>query len=279
MMENVADLHLKNAECPVWHPIENALYWADIPNGHMYRFDPAVGRSERVWEGRPLGALVVQKDGSLLQFLDEGRVQIWRAGEVSVVCESMPEVAGTRFNDGLADPQGRVLAGTMPDDQGRSRLFRFALDGSYEVLLSNMGQSNGLCFDNTARFLYVTDTKKKTITRFVYGDLLTQPKIVVRVESEGKPDGLAMDSDGRLWSAHWGGSCVVIYDSFGGEVERVELQTPKVSSVAFGGPELRDVYVTTASSEDGSGGALFRMRSEVAGKPVFLGQLFVRGKG
>jgi sugar lactone lactonase YvrE len=283
-MEIVADQKCETGECPVWLEREQALYWADIPRGLMYRFDPASRATEQVWEGQQLGGLVVQADGSLLQFLEEGHIQIWRDGKTIPVIHHLESEQGTRFNDARADPIGRILAGTMPGPDGNARLYRIDVDGTPTVLLHDVGQSNGIVFSRDGEFVFHTDTKAKTITRYRY-DLATgtidSPKVVVHVqEPEQVPDGLSIDAIEMLWSARWGGSCLVWHAGNGIERERLAVPTPQVSSCAFGGPDLRDLYITTAGGHQGdllgpNAGCLFRTPAPVPGLPVHLSRILL----
>jgi D-xylono/L-arabinono-1,4-lactonase len=270
----VADFACQTGEAPLWHPDEQALYWVDIPCGRMHRFDPATGRAETVHEHGTIGALTLQADGSLLLLGADGRVDGWREGACENLIETIPEAVGTRFNDAIADRSGRVVAGTMPLADRQSHLLRIDKHCSLTVLDADLGLSNGMAFSLDDRELYHSDTKRATVRRYPYEDShLGVGKLVVKAaKEEGAPDGLSIDEDGYLWSARWGGSCVIRHSPDGWEVSRIELPTPNVSSVAFGGPDLRDLYITTAGGDDRAkngplAGALFRVRVEPEGRP------------
>jgi sugar lactone lactonase YvrE len=245
----------------------------------MFRYDPATGKSEQVFEGSQVGGLVVQEDGSILQLMQEGRVQIWRGGKVTTVCESIEAERETRFNDATADPSGQVLAGTMPDPQGRARLYRFDLQGKPKLLLDDVGQSNGMAFTLDRQSLFHTDTKRKQIRRYRYGEALSDGEVIVTVsQDEVVPDGLTMDSKGTLLSAQWGGSCVACYRQDGSSIGKIPLPTPQVSSVAFGGEDYSELYVTTAGGQDRAkygpeAGALFRVKATVTGIQPLLSRI------
>lgn len=274
-MKLFADLRLANAECPVWNAAEGMLYWADIPNGRMYRQGPG-GDAALVYEaGEPIGALVAGDDGSILQGLGEGRVQAWRDGAVEVICPGISAERGRRFNDGTADPEGRLLLGTMPGG-GPAAVYRFDAAG-YRRVVEKIGQSNGMAFSLDGKTLYLTDTKAKVVRAYEYGaDEVCGGREIIRVESaDAVPDGLAIDEEGNLWSAHWGGGCVVRYRPDGSEISRIQLPTAKVSSVAFGGDRLDLMFVTTAGGDDPRtngplAGAVFVDRVGVRGHPVPL---------
>jgi D-xylonolactonase len=289
--ELIADYACQTGERPVWHPTERRLYWTDIPAGRMFRYDPDSGHHEPVYQGRPVAGITVQTDGSLLLFLDRGTVVTWRDGRIErTIVEEVPADRGTRFNDVAADPEGRVYCGTMAEKDAGGKILRYARlyllhrDGSLTTLLDNVITSNGIGFSPDLGTMYYTDTGVRTIWRFDYDratGAITNQRPFVRVPDdpqEGKPDGLAMDSQGRVWSARWGGGCVVCYSPEGIEQQRIRLPTGQVSCPTFGGPDLSDMYITTAGGHDKqqngpTAGALFRVRDIARGGPEFLSRV------
>jgi len=289
--ELIADYACQTGERPIWHPLERRLYWTDIPAGRLFCYDPATGEHEQVYQGRPVGGFTVQADGALLLFLDRGTVVTWRDGRIErTIIDEVPADRGTRFNDVAADPEGRVFCGTMAEKDSDGKILRYARlyllqrDGSLRQLLDNVMTSNGIGFTPDERSMYYTDTGVRTIWRFDYdratGSISNQQPFV-RVpddEQEGKPDGLAMDAQGRVWSARWGGSCVVCYSPEGHEQQRIRLPPPQVSCLTFGGPELADMYITTAGGHDKKkngplAGALFRVHAAARGGPEYFSRI------
>ena len=266
-------------EGPLWNPIDQQLYWTDIPRGRIYRYNPATKRHHLCFQWAVVGGFTIQADGSLLLFMEHGRVQLWRDRKFTTIVEGIPAEYDTRFNDVIADPRGRVFCGTMPGKSHPSRLYRLDTDGTMTLVLDDMGQANGMCFTPDGTKLYVTDTKAGTITRYDYDEAtgdLSNPEIFARLAGEYPVmDGLTIDADGRVWSARFGGSCVICYAPDGQEVDRIDLPTSRVTSAAFGGDDLRDLYITTAGGnettpeEDPAAGGLFRVRMDVAGRPEF----------
>jgi D-xylono/L-arabinono-1,4-lactonase len=276
----VADFACHTGEGPLWHPDEEALYWIDIPRGRVYRFNPVSGKSEVVHEQDCVGALTLEADGALLLFGPNGRVDRWPDGQVTNLIGDIPCAIGTRFNDAIADAHGRVVAGTMPIDGRPSHLVRIGTDRAIKVLHADLGLSNGMAFSPDDSELFHSDTARRTVVRYRYeGDDLACGEIVFTASAkDGSPDGLAIDAEDCLWSARWGGHCVMRHSPAGAELSRIELPTPNVSSIAFGGPDLRDLYITTAGGDDRSkngplAGALFRVRVEVAGRPPYRSRI------
>jgi len=274
----VADTRLVVGEGTLWHAGEQKLYWLDIPNGSIYRYDPREGRHERIYAGEVIGGFTIQADGSLLLFMARGAVRTWKRGELSTVIEEIPEERETRFNDVIADPEGRVFCGTMSTPKRPGCLYRLGRDGKITRLLDGIGISNGLGFSPDRKRLYYTDSAKGEIYVFDYdkaGGTISNQRVLIRVPaSEGEPDGLTVDAEGYLWSARWNGGCIVRFSPEGREVLRVELPARKVSCLTFGGMDCQDIYISTAGGdkrdEEGPGaGALFCLNLGIRGRAEF----------
>ena len=269
-------------EGPLWHPDEQKLYWVDIPTGRLFRYDPATHSHEQCYQGDVTGGFTIQANGDLLLFLDKGTVKIWREGKMTTVLEEIPEERTTRFNDVIADPEGRVFCGTMPTEKRLGRLYRLDTNGTITKLLDGIGCSNGMGFTPDRKRMYYTDSPKREIYLFDYaqslGEITNQRVFVQTAEAEGVPDGMTVDAEGYVWSARWDGGCLVRYAPDGTEDRRIRFPARKVSSVTFGGPDYSDIYVTTAGGnrkpEEGAGaGALFRVNLGIRGVPEFCSRV------
>ena len=309
----VADTHCHTGENPLWHPQEHCLYWTDIPNGKLFRYDPATGRYEQCYNGVAVGGFTIQADGALLLFMQRGAIARWRDGKLEYLIDEIPDEQESRFNDVIADPLGRVFCGTMPTPSRLGRLYRLDRDGSLHLILEGIGISNGMGFTPDHRGLYYTNSQAHNIYLFDY-DVETgtiqrsatapyeqpvDPSILDEAplrhtdtpsaadiwlhipEGEGEPDGLTVDSQGYVWSARWDGSAIYRYTPQGEEVLRVEFPARKVSSLTFGGDDLSDIYVTTAlaggerGSEGAGAGALFCLQAGVRGVAEFASQILI----
>jgi len=276
--ELIADYECLTGEGVIWHPGEQCVYWLDIPRGRMFRYDPATEEHEMCFEGGMIGGLTVQADGALLLFMEKGAVKRWDEGEVVTIIDEIPEERESRFNDVIADPEGRVFCGTMPTEERLGRLYRIDPDGSVTVVLEDIGVSNGMGFTPDRQRMYYTDSAKREIYLFDYdretGEIGNQRVFVRTPEGEGIPDGMTVDAEGYVWSARWGGGCVVRFAPDGTEDMRLKFPAQKVSCVAFGGWDYADIYVTTAGgdnkAEEGKGaGALFKVNVGIEGVPEF----------
>lgn len=283
-LELIADEGCETTEGPLWHEDVQALFWLDIPAGRLFRYEPATGQHHLAYESVPIGGFTIQADGALLLFGDRGRIWTWdpRSAATSVIVEEIVGERGSRFNDVIADPEGRVFAGTMPDGARPGRLYRLDRDGSLTVALDDAGVSNGMGFTLDLLSLYHTDSDKGTITRYRYDratGALDAGAIVVRVPAaDGVPDGMAVDDQGNIWSARWDGGTLYHYAPDGRQLGAIPFPAKKVSSVTFGGPRWRDAYITCAggpdkASEGAGAGALFRTSLGVAGRPPFRSRI------
>jgi sugar lactone lactonase YvrE len=146
--ELIADYGCDTTEGPLWHDDLATLFWLDIPVGRLYAYNPGTNEHRLVYEAGTIGGFTIQADGALLLCGDRGRVWTWdpRSDETRVIVEEIPAERGSRFNDVIADPEGRVYAGTMPDGERPGRLYRLDPDGTLEVALVDAGLSNGMGF-------------------------------------------------------------------------------------------------------------------------------------
>jgi D-xylonolactonase len=279
----IADYACITGEGPLWHPLEKRLYWLDIPQGRIFRYDPATGRHEICHQAdEAIGGLTIQADGALLLFMARGAVRRWHDGMLETIIAEIPQEREGRFNDVIADPEGRIFCGTMPTEERLGRLYRLDPDGTLTQALDAVDISNGMGFSPDLQHLYYTESRRRTIYRFDYNratGALSNRRVFVEIPlGEGVPDGLTVDVEGYVWSARWDGGCLVRYTPEGQEEKRITFPATKVSSVTFGGPDFTDIYVTTAGGDDktenGPGaGALFHLNLGIQGRAEFFSRI------
>jgi sugar lactone lactonase YvrE len=280
----VADTTCKTGEGPMWHEGEKKVYWVDIPNGVIYRYDPATEAHEEFYRGSEIiGGYTFQADGGILLFQDRGAVRLLKNGKITDVISEIPDEREGRFNDVIADPEGRVYCGTMPIGDRPGKLYRLDRDLTLTVVIEDAGLSNGLGFTPDLEYVYHSDSSdNRIITKLKYdratGDLSDRQYFFHPGDNEGLPDGMTVDAEGYVWSAQWDGSALIRIAPDGNEVHRIPFPAKKVSSIVFGGNDYRDAYVTTANvngrEDEGSGaGALFRVNLGVTGRPEFQSKI------
>ena len=282
-VEIIADYACHCGENPLWHRTQKRLYWTDIPTGRLFWYDPARGEHQQCYEGPQVGGFTFQHDGSLLLFRERCNVVVWADGrEQRTIIDEIPDEVTTRFNDVMADPQGRVFAGTMPTNERPGRLYRIDRDGRYHLLLEEIGCANGMGFTLDGKQMYFTDTRAKTIWIFDYdevtGDITNQRAAVTTDNDAGGPDGMVVDAEGCIWSAKFGGHGIDRYSPQGEHIGRLDVPTEQITSLVFAGDELDELYITSAGGADKAkrgehAGALFRARPGVRGRPEYASRI------
>lgn len=286
--ERVVDVRCEIGENPLWHPSDERLYWCDIPQGRIHWYEPGSGDDGIAHESTDrIGGFTRQADGTLLLFQGTGIVRRLdpATDSVETVVGPDPERFETRFNDVIADPDGRVYAGTMPDRSAGvpGRLYRLDRDGTFEVV-DECYLPNGMGFDGDLSAFYFTDSAEDEhgepgrIYRYDYDKTtgeLTDPAVFAdSADEDGFHDGMTVDQSDHVWSAFWEGAHVTRYRPDGSRVASISFPARKVSSLTFGGPDHEQAYVTTACEEtretEGDGaGALFRFEPDVNGRAEY----------
>jgi sugar lactone lactonase YvrE len=277
-------------EGPHWDERQQTLWWTDIDGNKFYRYLWRENRRELVDRGFTINGFCLQEHGGFLTTSSEG-AWLWHPGEKPFLLAHAADGQECRLNDCLADPEGRVYSGSYhlnPDGTSPPGcLFRIDTDGSVHVADDGICFSNGLAFSPDCATLYFTDLVARCIYAYDWrrsDGALANRRVFVRIDrAEGMPDGLTVDAEGFLWIAHWFGGCVTRYDPDGKRERKVELPAAQISSLTFGGPDLDEIYVTSAAlnnclmlapqgySPDRVfvGGPLYRMRLGIQGKLKF----------
>lgn len=278
--ELVADVGALLGEGPVWDDAAAVLYWVDIDRCEVHRFDPATGEDETADVGEPVGAVALRADGGLVLARKSGFATIgaWGAPPIDIVAVEQDNAA-TRMNDGACDRAGRFWAGTMHVElePGHGSLYRLDPDSSITRVLTDVSISNGIAWSGDDRTMYYIDTPTGGIDAFDFdlatGTIGDRHRIVTIDSSDGWPDGLVVDSSGCLWVALWDGRAVRRYTADGELVGVVDVPVARVTKCAFGGPDLDEIYITTAAADQPDttqphAGGLFRACTGVRGTPA-----------
>jgi sugar lactone lactonase YvrE len=268
-------------EGPVWDPRIGRLLWVDIPNNTVFVTDPADGSTLERRLPLAVGVVRPRASGGYVAALQDGFYVLPEEGEPELIAPVEASNPATRMNDGETDPQGRFWAGTMGwhAEPGVGSLYRLDPDGTVTRMVEGVSISNGLGWSPDGLTLYYADTPTCRIDRFdfdpVSGSISGRREFVTIRDGGGRPDGLTVDSEGAVWVATWPGYGVHRYLPDGTLDAIIPLPVSNVSSCEFGGPDLRDLYITTAwellsEAEHAAqplAGSLFRTRLEVPGLP------------
>jgi sugar lactone lactonase YvrE len=278
------DVRAELGEGPVWDSIAACLYFVDILRGRVHRFDPATSGCRTYDLGArvgSVGAVALTADGDLLLAARDGFARLSPStGEVSTIAALEGNDPDVRMNDGSCDPAGRFWAGTMALDErpGAGALYRLDSNGRVHTMLRDVSISNGLDWSDDRLTMYYIDSPTQSVDVFDFDDAtgsIGNRRTFVRIAAdEGTPDGLTLDAEGFLWVALWGGWTVHRYAPDGSRDAVVRLPTAYPTSCAFGGADLRDLYITTAAiklsdrerHEQPGAGGLFCCRPGVAGR-------------
>jgi sugar lactone lactonase YvrE len=280
----VLDVKAPLGECPVWCTRSQALYWIDIYDGKLNRFDPSTGEN-RVWRfAEPIGSFALCADDGVLVALKSG---LYRYDLASAALEPLasPEQGRPdhRMNDGRCDAAGRFWVGTMRDPPDAARpegtLYRLAADRTCTPMVGGLVVANGLAFSPDGRTLYHSDSHVSVRTVWAWDFGLAEGRISNRrvlIDTRGmpgRPDGGCCDADGCYWMTGNDGWEVLRITPSGAIDRRIRLPVAKPSMVAFGGAGLELLYITSIRpagvdlSDQPLAGGIFAVRPGVTGIP------------
>jgi sugar lactone lactonase YvrE len=270
-------------ECPVWDERAGTLYRVDAPAGAVISLDVRTGAEHRADLGRHVGSLVLRADGAGLLVAAQGgfRAVDPASGRDELLAPVEAGDLDMLMNDGACDPAGRFLAGTMTHDArpGRGALYRFDPPDGAVPVLRGLGISNGLAWDGAGTTLFHVDTLLRRVDRLSYdvgtGTVRARRPAFDLSGWPGLPDGMAIDAEDCLWVAFWRGGAVRRFTATGRLLQEVAVPVARTTSCCLGGPDLRDLYVTTArrsvrdvpAEVEELAGAVFRFRVDVPGVP------------
>jgi sugar lactone lactonase YvrE len=279
----VSPQRYKLAEGPFWDSSTAALYFVDIAGMLACRLDT---RGLTQWHlGEPVSAFIPTEQGDALLTLASGVYRLDLASPTDhprLRLFSQPDrTPGNRANESRCDARGRLWLGTMqnnigPDGQDlpveRDSGSLFVLEGANAMpVLEGLGIPNTLAWSDDGRYLYSADSKAGQLWRYALdADGLPGARETWAEPGPGVPDGSAMDAEGYLWNARWGGGCLLRYAADGRIDQHIALPVSHPTSCVFGGPDLRTLYVTSARPNEGAGpldGAVLFTRLEVSGRP------------
>jgi sugar lactone lactonase YvrE len=280
--ECVLDIKASLGECPTWSIDEQSLYWVDINAPSLNRFDPLTGRNIAWPMPEAIGCFALRDGGRFVAALRSGIWLVDSNGKLERKIAAVPyDPVHHRFNDGRADAQGRFWAGSMNEkrDASSARLYRLDAEFALTPMISHITISNGLAWSPDSRTLYHADTPTRTITAWDFepgAGTIANRRVFAQFAGENdRPDGAAVDREGCYWSAFYGGGKVVRLSPRGKMVAEFPLPAMCPTMCAFGGPDLKTLYVTTARQRCAAeelarlpqSGGIFAMRVDVPGMP------------
>src|SRR6476661_4733690 len=246
-------------EGPIWH--ENRLLYVDIEAHKIVAFDPATN-TEKLWDvGQRVGTVVprANRDGipQLVWAGDQGFYFFDMAtGKSTAIVDPEPELKDNRFNDGKCDPAGRFWAGSIClARRPEAALYCLHTDLHLEKKYGPVTNSNGIIWSRDGATMYYIDTPSKKIRAFDFeasSSEISNERVIWDTSTDPtSPDGMTIDTEGRLWIAFCHGSKVICYDPATKKaVEEIKFPCKETTACAFGGEDLRELYVTTGKSDE-----------------------------
>ncbi|WP_435168942.1 SMP-30/gluconolactonase/LRE family protein [Falsirhodobacter sp. 1013] len=262
-------------ESPLWCQTTQSLWWVDIDGHTVQRLR---GDTFQLWQlDEPVGCLALTDGGRLILGLKSGFTHFDPAtGHLTPLAAVEPDRPGNRLNDGATSRGGRFFAATMagPPDQPTAALHR--LDGTRATtLVTGLHVGNGLAFSPDDRRIYLSDSWAGVSTIWTFdhdpatGDISNRRTFRTLDPAHGRPDGGCVDAEGFYWIAAVGGGRLLRLHPDGSTEREIPLPVAFPSKMAFGGPDLRTLFVTSIDREtpSGDGGRLLRLTPGVTGLP------------
>jgi sugar lactone lactonase YvrE len=289
--ELVLDAKVLLGEGPWWNARTGQLYWVDIEGCAVHVFDAVTGKDRRIDVGQMAGCVVGRKSGGVVVALQTGFYALdLETEELTPLVDPERHLPENRFNDGKCDSRGRFWAGTtrVAHDQQVGSLYRLDADLTVHRQLSDVWISNGLAWSSDDRTMYFIDSPTGQVVAFDFdadaGAIRGNKKrrLVIEIpKGGGSPDGMTIDEEGMLWIALWDGWRVIRVNPAsrserGAIIDEIKLPVARPTSCCFGGANLDELYITTASTrmpaealaKQPLAGGLFRCKPGVKGMPM-----------
>jgi L-arabinonolactonase len=268
-------------ESVLWDPIGQHVWWTDIQERLLYRYQPVKDILEKFELPERLGSFGFVESSDRIVAAFESGLAFYHPESAQLEWIARPEhaVGNVRFNDGRVDRMGRFWAGSMVEGPGEPTGKLYCLcRGITETHLRGVAIANGICFSPDGRHLYFADSPQFAIQRFDMDPVsgaLSNRQIFAQTPPGAFPDGSNVDEEGHLWNAQWGASRVVRYAPDARVTGAIELPVTQPTCVAFGHVALDHLFVTTARQDLSAGalalqpkaGHLFIYKTNMKGNP------------
>lgn len=249
----IADTKCSLGEGPLWDERTRRLYWVDIKAPAIWRYDPATGATRSWPMPHRIGAIALRQNGALVAALKPGFAFVdLDSNRIEIIARPEPDMPDNRLNDGACDAKGRFWAGSMDDMEKApsGHLYRLNPDRTVARFEAGFVVTNGVRWSNDGKRLYFVDSAARTIWAYAFDMATGTPgsrELFAKLpDDEGYPDGLCVDAEDHVWSAHWAGARITRYRPDGAKDRVIEIPAPNVTSCCFGGEDFATLYVTTA---------------------------------
>lgn len=281
--------HIENSksllgEGPLYNEKENSLYWTDIKDYKIYKYDLESLKVCSYKFSKEIGSFAFTKENRLIASTKDGYEYLdLNTLKEEFIINPEEDLENNRFNDGKCDAYGRYFAGTMDNNESQiSGSLYVYNDKDVEKKETDLFISNGLGWNNDSSKFYLTDSPKRVIYVYDY-DLetseLSNKKIFAKIhEKDGYPDGLCVDEENHIWSAHWDGWKITRYKPDGSIERIIDMPVANVTSCNFGGKDYKTLFITSAQKglskkeleKSPLSGCTFILRTDVKGQKTNL---------
>ncbi len=282
-MQIALDIQAKLGECPRWHVASEKLYWVDINRFQFHRFDPKTGEDEFLQFGEEIGCFSFRSNGGFIFAMRSGFFLLdnWSTHLIPLG-DPEADLAHTRFNDGRCDAKGRFFSGSYypPKDYDGANLWSIDADKKITKIADDLLTTNGIAFSPDNSVFYYADTPKHRIYRCDYdldtGAVSNRSVFHQFPLGNGRPDGASIDVEGCYWTALYEGARIVRLSPKGEILTEIEVPAKCPTMVAFGGCEMKTLFVTSAGERPEEelslyphSGAIFSIDVDVPGLAEF----------
>jgi sugar lactone lactonase YvrE len=267
------------AEGPLWHRARQSFFWVDIDGKCFFEYQWPQGKINR-WQLNYRVSLIIESNDSDILILGlQGGIASFdlHKEKLDWLLELEKEITNNRTNDGACDSFGRIWIGTMDRQCRPGKGSLYCVDDKFclQKKLENISVSNGIVWSIDGKKMYYTDSPTQQVQSFLFheetGNIRFE-KIAITIDNKlGSPDGMCMDEEGMLWIAQWGGFGVYRWNPLTGKMlDKIEVPVPQVSSCAFGGEKMDQLFITTAREN---------MSEEEINKYPLSGNVFITQPG
>jgi xylono-1,5-lactonase len=293
-MQRSAELYIKSqhrlGESIIWHVARQCYFWVDLLDVELFCHDPIAGQTatSKIALPPPIGSIAATTDPNLLVLAHRGGLSLLdlRSMELTFYCDPEGERDAIIYNDIKVDRWGRLWVGTSHEreQEERGALWCVASPTRWALADAGFAISNGPAFSLDGHTMYFNDSaRRKTFAFDISQDCLTarnRRTLIQHSDADGMPDGVVVDASDNIWTAQWAGSALLKFDREGQRLECIDVPSVHVTTLCFGGADLRQPLITTATdaatpvqlNDLPLSGSLFTFENSLEGvcEPLFL---------
>jgi xylono-1,5-lactonase len=281
--------HHRLGESIIWHVARQCYFWVDLLDPALFSHDPTTGQTVKREIGLPppIGSIAATTNPDLLMLAHRGGLSLLDVRSMNMTFYCDPETGRDAiiYNDIKVDRWGRLWVGTSHEREQEERGALWCVESRTRWALADAGFAiaNGPAFSLNGQTMYFNDSARRKTFAFdispEHPAARNRRTLVQHAEADGMPDGVVVDSADNIWTAQWAGSALLKFDREGQRLERIDVPSVHVTTLCFGGADLRQPLITTATDAATPdqlkalplSGSVFTFANEVEGvcEPLF----------